>query len=90
MIINCYKQYSGDELMFVGIKNLHSRAIVIWETGKIVSIAFSCCNDAVHWISSLISFLNNFASSTFLYMILKSTFPVAAGQTPLVMRKKFF
>lgn len=56
VIINCYKQYSGDEFMFVGVKNLHSRAIVIWETGKIASIALSCCNDAVHWVSSLISF----------------------------------
>lgn len=29
MIINYHKQYSGDESMFVGVKNLHSRAIVI-------------------------------------------------------------
>lgn len=29
MIINCDKQYSGDESTFVGLENLHFCAIVI-------------------------------------------------------------
>lgn len=67
-IINCDKQYSGDESTFRGLKNLHYCAIVILETGKIVPVALSCYNDCTHLINS---FLNNrLASYNFLYMIL--------------------